>query len=47
MKKQKKKKKNESITEWYRCGKCRVMGKNADSLSFREVEAVEYFNYRA
>ena len=35
--------KNQSVAEWYRCGKCGAMDKNVECLHFHEVEAVEYF----
>ena len=34
--------KNQSVTEWYRCGKCGVTDTNIECLCYRQVEAVEY-----
>ena len=34
---------NQSITEWYRSGKCGAMDKNVKCLRCDEVEAVEHF----
>ena len=36
--------KNQSVTEWYRSGKCGAMGKNVECLCCHEVEVVEYFD---
>ena len=33
--------KNQSVTEWYRCGKCGAMDKNVEYC--HEVKATEYF----
>ena len=35
--------KNQSVTEWYRCGKGEAIDKYLDCLCCHEVEAVEYF----
>ena len=34
---------NQSVIEWYRCGKCGAMNKNVECLCYHEVEAVGYF----
>ena len=35
--------KNQSVTEWYRCGKCGAMHKKLECLHYHEVKAVNYF----
>ena len=35
--------KNQNVTEWCRCDKCRAMDKNVECLHCHQVEAVEYF----
>ena len=34
---------NQSVTEWYRCGKWGVMHTNVEYLNCSEVEALAYF----
>ena len=41
--KREKSRKSQSVTEWFRCGKCGVMDTNVQSLSCSEVEALGYF----
>ena len=35
--------KNQSVTEWYWCGRSGAMDKNVDCLPCQKVEAIEYF----
>ena len=35
--------KNQNVTEWCRCDKCRAMDKNVECLHCHQVDAVEYF----
>ena len=35
--------KNQSVTEWYRYGKCGTIDRNVECSCCHEVEAVEYF----
>ena len=35
--------KNQSVTEWYRCGECGAVGKNVECLRCEKVEDVGYF----
>ena len=41
---QEKSTKSQSVTEWYRCGKCGVMDKNVECFSCHTVADVEYFS---
>ena len=41
-----KSRKSQSVTEWCRCGKCRVMDKNIKCLSCVEIEICDICNYR-
>lgn len=36
----------QSVTKWYRCGKCEAMNKNVESLWCSGVETVEYLGIR-
>ena len=38
-----KSRKIQSVTDWYRCGKCDAMDPNVECLSCGEVEPLKYF----